>query len=1459
MSDPFSCALIGESTLLIRCVALLVELGHPVLGVASADPAVARWVLDRGLVLGDPHADLSLWLAGQSFDYLFSVANVHVLPQSLLQRARIAAVNYHDGPLPRYAGLYATSWALINREPSHGVTWHLMTDVVDAGDGLVQQAIDIAPRETAFTLNAKCFDAGYATFGQLVEQLSTGRRVATKQDLAGRTYFSRSTRPAAASMLAWDEPAEKLDALVRGLDFGPYANPIGLPKLAIGANEFVVVQGLEVLPSRSQQPPGTILTNARGLTMATASGDVRLGRFMTIDGEPLSPEVLSSRPELAEGRTVPAVPPLLANDLTAVDRSAARHEAFWSARLADLQPFALPRGAPPIAAAHDERSATNRLGSALARIGWRVPSEVVGFLKEGGGRPIDRLLAAFGAYLGRIGGGPTFDIGLQVTLPSGADSVFSEDVPLRFAMDDIQTFAELVPHVASELALVGRRHTFARDLVARTPQLRSRPDLRRGRKLALVVALGEPRIESASERRADLVVSFAHDAESITAAFDPDVLEVSSIDRLLEQFATFLRALTANPAQRLCDVDILSEADRRRLLVEWNATRAAYPDACVQHLIEAQVARTPDAVALECGRERMTYRELNACAEALATRLRTLGVGPDRLVGVCLDRSVGLPVAILAVLKAGGAYLPLDPTFPAERLAFVASDARPIVILTESSLVAALPQLFGPHPARPSPSVICLDQIDGTALAGTPAPTDQADPATAARRLAYVLYTSGSTGQPKGVAIEHRSLVNFLESMRREPGLAASDTLVAVTPLSFDIAGLELWLPLMVGARIVVAPHEVAVDGRRLAELLDATGATVMQATPATWRMLVDTGWPGRLPFKALCGGEALSRDLAERLLTRTSELWNMYGPTETTVWSAVARVVAGQPITIGRPIANTTLHVLDRHGSVAPIDVPGELQIGGHGLARGYLNRPALTAEKFVPDSFGTDPDGRLYRTGDLVRRRADGRLEFLGRLDAQVKIRGHRIEPGEIEHALSGHENIREVAVVAREWQTGEKRLVAYVVPKHGPFPSGADLRAFLEGKLPNYMIPAAFVPLDALPLTPNGKVDRRALPAPTREMLRAVPPSAPADMLERELQDIWSHLLGLDAVGVADNFFDLGGDSMIAVRVFTEIERRTGKRLGIATLFRAPTIEALAQAVRAEGMGPQWTSLVPIQPHGSKMPFFCVHAAGGNVLYYRDLALRLGSDQPFYGLQAQGIDGRHPRHHSIAEAAAHYIKEIKLVQPRGPYLVGGASLGGNVAFEMACQLREQGEEVALTAIMDSHGPGYPQHRPMMTWRRTLLRVVERVEHHVVSLVLLEHGRRGPYLSAKLRKGIRQFRRFGVAGLVLGDSIAGDPTVPEHLRIWEDELQAALRRHQYRPYEGSVVLFRASHQPHGIEPNPTLGWERVVRGGIEVVPVPGHHGTIIAEPRVRFLAAALAQCLNRASERTRGKTRVA
>jgi len=1536
-----SCYVIGSESLLIQCASIWLDKGHEIRGVISDEPAITRWALERGLPALDSKGDLAAKLAGD-FDYLFSITNLSVLSNEVLARPRRAAINFHDGPLPYYAGLYTPLWALVNREPTHGISWHEMRAEVDEGDLLAQQAVEISPGETSLTLNTKCYAAGIDSFGPLVDALASGGATPIAQDLAKTRYFGKWERPAAAGALDFARPAAELEALVRALDFGRYENPVAAAKLVHGGHCLQVAQA-SAEEARDAAPPGTVLEiSADALVVATGSGALRISELSTARGRRLALAQAVAQLGLHAGSRLDPLEPTLAARLTELNAVLCRSEAFWVRRLRDLEPLELPY-------LRAERTGTGT--AELASLELEPPRAFLERFAASAGSGGDALVAGFAAYLARLCGRTRFDLGFSDTelrqRIAGLEALAAEWVPLRVSVDDEVAAETVLGDLRGSVETARKRVTFLHDAVSRFPALRARSDLSLGHTLSVVAEI-RPSLDGGALPPGALF-RFAARADGAAARLDWDrrALEPDAAAMIRSQLLAFLEAVSREPRRTLAASPVLAPEEQRRILEAWNATAQPFEsELCMHELFEARVRRTPDARAATFEGQTLRYAELNARANQLASHLRGLGIGPDKLVGVFVERSLELLIAVLAVHKAGGAYVPLDPAYPRDRIAFMLEDASVSVVLTQERVAAELPA----SAAR----VVRID-ADWEEIARQP----DADLPRAAlpANLAYVIYTSGSTGKPKGVMVEHRNVSNFFTGMDARVPHDPPGVWLAVTSLSFDISVLELYWTLTRGFEVVVytdrervgpgaaaqttsarpidfglflwgsddspgpGKYRLMLDSARFADrngfssistperhfhafggpypnpsvtsaaiaavtervqiragscvlplhhpirvaeewavvdnlsngrvaisfaagwqpndfvirkegyadakkqmfreidtvrrlwrgeavafenplgqsyeartlprpvqaelpswvttagnaetyrMAGAAGANVlthllgqsvdevgekvkvyrqaradagldpkrgivtlmlhtfvgeddelvrelvrkpmkdylassvnliqgfawafpafkrpgganarpedidlssltqeeldaildyaferyfetsgMFGTPETClamvervkaidvdeiACLIDYGAPtdqvlaslpalarvreraNRLPPAAdaggpadfslaaqvdrhrvthlqctpsmakmmaintemrgalariphlFVGGEAFSTSLARELRAFVpGQITNMYGPTETTIWSTTQPVADGAaPISIGTPIANTTIFILDKHLQPVPVGVAGELLIGGAGVVRGYHRRPELTAERFVPDPFGKTPGGRLYRTGDLARWNPDGTVDFLGRLDHQVKIRGYRIELGEIESELGRHPAIEQCVVVAREDSPGDPRLVAYYVAK-GDAPPVEELREALRETLPEFMVPSAFVALPALPLTPNGKVDRKALPSPDAERARQRREIVvPAGALEETIASVWRDVLRLDTVGSDDNFFDLGGHSLLVVQVHRALRERLEQPLSLTDLYRFPTIGSLAEYLSSDDGG-------------------------------------------------------------------------------------------------------------------------------------------------------------------------------------------------------------------------------------------------------------------------------------------------
>ena len=917
--------------------------------------------------------------------------------------------------------------------------------------------------------------------------------------------------------------------------------------------------------------------------------------------------------------------------------------------------------------------------------------------------------------------------------------------------------------------------------------------------------------------------------------YSTDLFDAASIERMFGHYKTILEAVAADPDQRVSELPLLADTERRQLLVEWNNTKVDYPPcASIQEPFEVQVARTPDRVAVVFERQTLSYGVLNRRANQLAHHLKNLGAGPNVLVGLCVKRSLDMVVGLLGILKAGAAYVPMDPSYPKERLQYILEDSKATIVLTQEPLIDVLPGFAG--------RAICLDK-DWGKIAGESG--ENPGGLVSPEDLAYVLFTSGSTGRPKGVEISHRGVINFLNSMRETPGLEAQDTLLSVTTLSFDIFGLEVWLPLKSGAKVVIASEDEARDGKALAELILQSGATVMQATPSTWRLLLESGWEGNSHLKILCGGEAWPAQLAEQLLPTCASLWNMYGPTETTIWSAVHQVRAGVPVLIGRPIANTEFYVVDSQLQPVPVGVQGELLIGGAGVARGYLNRPELTAEKFIADPFRTDIVSQLYRTGDLVRYRADGNLEFLGRIDQQVKMRGFRIELGEIESVLRSHAAVREAVVVMREER--EKQLVAYVVQAGESACTTAELRNYLKQKLPAYMVPAAFSVVEKIPLTHNGKVDRKALSGADyassgRQSAHGLVP--PQTLLEMQLLQIWERILGSRNIGACDNFFEIGGHSLLAVSIINDINELLDVNLTIPAFFLNPTIQGISRTLEKEKNHNGVPTLVPLHPSHSEGTLYFVEASMGMCR----LAERLETAQSSFAavvpisstvLEA-AVEGRSSDLPNLEAMAAPYAELIGTHQATGPCVLVGHSFRGALAFEVAHQLQRQGKPVDIIVLLDaSMRVPWWERLQKLTYKRLWWAIswrLGRIRDAAVEWVRALFPR-APHTPRS----------------ITADAVRGQLYRPFAAVPWEilrKILAKASHSYRGRQLKSLGILFRAQATDRH-EHFADMGWGGLFSEGLEIITTPGDHMSLLEDANLDHLCQVLQERLARLANR--------
>ncbi len=1548
--SPFSCVLVGAESLLIQCGEMLLEKSAEICAVVSRNPQILDWARSKELPTAAPGKGLADALRPLEFDYFLSITNLAMIDGEVLEMARKASINFHDGPLPRYAGMYAPAWAILGGESEYGITFHQMTEAADEGDIHVQRHFEIRPDDSSLTLNTRCYEAAIDAFGELLEALVDGTLASTPQNLEERTYFERYRRPDAAGVLDWQRPAPEISASIRAMDFGRYENAFSSAKM-VHQGKLVLVNGVEV--RETSGVPGAVLS-IEGDTMVVATGDddsLALSRFTCPMGTALTAEEAAARLGITPGQILEPLDADVRARLTDQNNKSTPSEAYWVRRLRELDPVEIP---------YREASQTGEPGAAFGSLDVEVPA-AYGQLEHDD--PAAGVIAAFAAYLTRVSGRDAFDLAFEDEGKQeryrDLDTFYAGRVPLRISIDTngaAGSAKDALAKIEVTVATARERGSHLEDVVARYPDLQANAALVSDSLAPVTVAIASDPAAWQPKPGTDFALVVSNDGTRARFVHDEAAQKPEAAARILEQFSTFLEGLAVGvPAEaELARIPLLSDAERQKILGEWNATGVDFDRGeCIHTLFEARVAETPDATAVVYEAESLSYGELDAHANQLAHHLRGLGIGPDKLVGVYLERSIDMMVGIMGVLKAGGAYVPLDPTYPADRIAYMIEDSEVSVVLAQERLLATLP-------ANDATVVVVDSASDRSAIDAQS--SDRPDGGATPENLSYVIYTSGSTGNPKGVMVEHRNVVNFFVGMDERIPHEPAGSWLAVTSLSFDISVLELLWTLARGFKVVVhADHERSAGegdgtvrkgpwrpidfgismwgsdagpGPKKYELMlesakfgdqhgfssfctperhfgafggpfpnpSVTGAAVAAVTEnikiragscvlplhhpirvaeeyavvdnlsngraeicfasgwqpndfvirpgayetaktgmfenadkvrALWRgeavpfenplgdmvptatlprpvqsdlpswyttagnvesfeaagaagynifthllgqnldelaekirvyrkareanghdpekgivtlmlhtfvgedndeirelvrapmkdylgaamkLVIGFAWtfpaferPGGpdskpedvdlaslteeesdtilefaferyyetsglfgtldiceaqvervkaagvdeisclvdygvatetvleslpaldelrrrvnekpadavetdaaiAPAKSyalqdqiaehaishlqctpshakmlvtnpdtkdslgkldhmMIGGEAFPVSLAAELDgVAGGTVTNMYGPTETTIWSATESIV-GSPdvISIGRPIANTELYILDQGLEPLPVGIPGELLIGGEGVVRGYLNRPELTDERFIPDPFSDRPGARLYRTGDLARWNEDGTIDFLGRMDHQVKIRGYRIELGEIETRLGQQEGVRERVVVAREDTPGDVRLVAYMVPEKDPL-SDDDLRESLREHLPDFMVPSLFVELDRFPQTPNGKIDRKALPAPDQVRTRVTTEyKAPENELEEQITEVWKEVLYLETVGTNDNFFDLGGHSLLVVQAHRKLREVCEHTISLTDLYRFPTIAGLADYLSTGG---------------------------------------------------------------------------------------------------------------------------------------------------------------------------------------------------------------------------------------------------------------------------------------------------
>jgi amino acid adenylation domain-containing protein len=855
----------------------------------------------------------------------------------------------------------------------------------------------------------------------------------------------------------------------------------------------------------------------------------------------------------------------------------------------------------------------------------------------------------------------------------------------------------------------------------------------------------------------------------------------------------------------------------------------------IAQLVDFEAHKCPDKIAVKHSERTCTFKNLVEQSNQLARYFKNQNINARDVVAMATERSPGMIIALLALIRSGITYLPIDNSFPGERINYMLADAGIKTVITSKKFSQKYQDFT---------NVIFIEDAFEVSASLSPE-TFEGD--IDEESIAYILYTSGSTGEPKGVAVKHSGLLNLLLSVKESPGISNEDIMLATTTISFDIAELEMFLPLISGATMVMADADTVKDGRSLLDIAKSENITIMQGTPFMWHTMLEAGWKEALPITIFCGGEAMTKELAQKLLTRCNVLWNMYGPTETTIYSIIKKISEqDEVVTIGKPVLNTQVYLLDEGMNKVATGETGEIYIAGAGVANGYINKPDLTAEKFIADPFSAVAGQKMYKTGDLGKVLDNGDIQCLGRTDHQVKIRGYRIETEEIEHQLKLQKNIKQALVVLYKDTLANMHLVAYVVTK-GAFKEG-DINDHakvwkdnLKASLPEYMVPTAYVVIPVIPLMANGKIDRKALPEPVIEKGIINAFEAPQTESEILLADIFLKNIAIKRIGVNDNFLDLGINSLVAVKIMIQVEKQFGKRLPLSVLIKYPTIKQLSLAIPNYSFNAIYKSLTPIKPNGSKIPLYIVHGIGLNVFNLYQMASKLDKEQPVYGLQALGLDGTMKPLDNIETIAKFYISEILMHNPQGPYAIAGYSLGGYIAYEMVRQLQGMGKDVKILLLFDTNLQ-YPTHQYALGKKlyEKSKRQMRKANYYFGSFFKQPVSTVQYLRTSAIKKKDVFLSKMGALKTFNPENL------PDFMREIAGKLRYALNNYEVKPYDIKIDLFKAEIRANYIDDREFLGWRKYALKGVVTHEVPGDHKDMFSSPNDQIIAKALQKLLD-------------
>ncbi|KTD36799.1 peptide synthetase, non-ribosomal [Legionella nautarum] len=1410
-NKAFNCYLIGDDNITLECASLIRAKNHSILGIISSSPKIKKWCTLNDIPSIKSLKEFETHYLNNPCDYLFSIANGAILKPRILNYPRIAAINYHNSPLPQYAGLYATTWALLNKEKEHAITWHIMREQVDAGEILKQPRFSIDEDETALSLNLKCYEKAVKAFNELINELASKSTTPLKQNLSSRSYYGLKNKPEWYGFISWDSSAEAIDRVCRALTFGEYKNELVTPKVLV-RDEIMIVKTYRKLGISSGKEPGTIVhCSTTDLQIATQTTDIVFYELMSLSGELVPIESLIKQQGLSVGQLLSELRPQNLQEL--IDNPVLyqpQKEKFWVKELLKC----IHGGVSFLSHLYKINDSTIK----KLNLPTHLLQQINHYALNNDLSNQTFLVGLLLTYIYRLNNYNNFTLDYSPTpiKKNGVlQSFLSMHIPLTSHFKSSMSFREVLSFIQKEQERLIPNDSYCNDIFVRYPELHGIAE-----EIDISITITDSPAPHISNVCKKLNVYIANDCSSITIENKTNYQHweesYAFFNHMDQHLLLMLEDAILNPDKKLFELSIIDNQEKDCLLNQWNKTEQPYDVNWLLHQgFETQVANNPHSVAALFNGHTLTYAKLHEQSNKLAHHLIAQGIKANDIVGIYTHRSMTMLISILGVLKAGAAYLPLDPSYPDKRINYMLQNSQSPILLTHDTEVI---KKFHDYEGK----IIDVATILQSQEFNSYPPSIKTQPSD----LAYIIYTSGTTGTPKGVAISHKAACNHMAWMRATYHFTQQDVFLQKTPFSFDASIWEFFMPLWVGATVVIAPLHAHTSPTELIELVINNKVSILQLVPPMLREItLNSRFASCTSLKQVfCGGEILLPEIIHSFYEQrpsSCALHNLYGPTEATIDSLTYTCSpedAYYPLNrIGKPISNMKAYILDKCLQLVPTGIIGELYLSGEGLAKGYLHNEALTRQKFLPNPFGVPKHERLYKTGDLVKWQKNGIVEYHEREDSQVKIRGFRIEISEIESCLDMIPCIYQCLVKPENINHSGLSLSAYLILIDNTPITATEIRDFLTHELPDYMIPSRFFVVDKLLMTPNGKLDRKHIPTPIKQLYLSKEHLSPQNDLEWELHKIWCSAMKLDDLGIYDNFFEIGGHSLIAMNIMSQIQNQFKIRISMSLLFNHPTIHALALEIEplllttndeSQELSLSERIIVPIKQTGTQTPLFFIHPIGGSIFWYKDLEKYLDKDFPLYGLQDPGLEHQDLLYNSIEQMASSYIKAIQTIQPQGPYLIGGASFGSTVAVEIANQLQQMNENIKAIISLDGWAE-YP--------------ALQRNEDYFKELMREQ--------NARILERHQKYQLSNSAALL-------------ELQ-WHREKM--LMHYKLPQLQCPFMLFKAEILTEIFNYDAPLNWwENVISGNIHCHLVPGDHESMFSEPHIRILARKLNESLN-------------